>query len=269
MQNDLLPNSQLLSGALNKSSLATAAADQRCCQTDAAAAGSVSADAVATPSPLVRSASSVDSSNLNPSPEIERYIQKLEEELDLVRSKGKLLSQELDLFRQRRLVFWCDRFRNLFDAWNLMNPAFQQLKDDSAMFCGPIQGYRLQPSLSMLRVSFLTYKIKLSRPNLRAILLAPVVDVPLTVGEICLRLFSEKETFLATATVPVSAIKDNKPIEFSFPPIANSDQMILIMRVFVQGVDAPVRIFELRRYALGGFGKLSTKPFAGYIFDRS
>lgn len=198
---------------------------------------------------------------------LEAQLVQAQEELNAVRAKGKLISQELDLFRQRRVVFWSDRFRNTFDAWNLMNQGFQQLKDDSAIFCGDIKGFRLQPSLSLLRVPFLTYRVKLTRSNLKAITLAPIVDVPLTSGEICVRIFSSSGQFLRTSTAPVTAIRDNAPVKLQFPVIENSDKDELVFRVFVQGVDAPVRIFELRRYALGGFGRLSTKPFAGYLFD--
>ncbi|MGH9553312.1 MAG: hypothetical protein ACRD3W_28280, partial [Terriglobales bacterium] len=198
--------------------------------------------------------------------ELRRRVEELENELKQVRMRGKLISQELDLFRQRRVVFWSDRFRNTFDAWNLMNPGFQQLKDDSSIFCGSIKGYRLQPSLSLLRVPFLTYKVRVAQANLCAILLAPVVDIPLTAGEICIRVFAAPDTFLTTASAPISDIRDDLPVKLSFPPIADSDKHELLIRVFVQGVDAPVRIFELRRYALGGFGRLSTRPFAGYEF---
>lgn len=198
---------------------------------------------------------------------LEKETERLESELTLVRGKGKLISQELDLFRQRRVVFWSDRFRNTFDAWNLMNQGFQDLKDDTALFCGSLQGFRLQPSLSLLRVPFLTYKISLKCRSLRGIALAPIVDVPLTSGEICIRIFSAQEQYLRTSTVPVSQIRDDAPVLLEFPAIENSDRQELIFRIFVQGVDAPVRIFEMRRYALGGFGKLSTKPFAGYIFE--
>jgi hypothetical protein len=198
---------------------------------------------------------------------LERQVGSLQNELTQVRAKGKLISQELDLFRQRRVVFWSDRFRNTFDAWNLMNQGFQQLKDDCALFGGSIKGYRLQPSLSLLRVPFLTYRVRLTRPRLRAITVAPIVDVPLTSGEICVRIFSSPENYLCTSAAPVSAIRDDAPIRLEFPTIESSDQHELIFRVFVQGVDAPVRIFEMRRYALGGFGRLSTIPFAGYVFD--
>jgi hypothetical protein len=57
-----------------------------------------------------------------------------------------------------------------------------------------------------------------------------------------------------------------EPVTFDFDPIAESDRMELKMRVYVQGVDAPVRIFELRRYSLGGFGRLKSRPFAGFVF---
>ena len=191
----------------------------------------------------------------------------LELELDGVSNKGKLIAQELDLFRQRRVVFWSDRFRNAFDAWNLMNPNFQQLKDDSAIFHGEIRPLRLQPSLSLLRVPFLSYNFRLNRGGLKGLLLAPVLDVPLQVGELCVRLFSERENLIACASQNVTSMSDEEPVTFEFDPIANSDQIELTMRIYVQGVDAPVRIFELRRYALGGFGRLQSRPFVGYLFD--
>lgn len=193
-------------------------------------------------------------------------IQQLEKELDEVAGKGKLIAQELDLFRQRRLIFWSDRFRNTFDAWNSMSAAFQQLKDDSAIFHGSIKKYRLQPSISLLRVPFLRYTFKLNKPGLCGILLAPVVDVPLHLGELSIRIFAPDDELLASNTVPMSQIHDDRPVLFQFDPIIQSDKTPLIMRVFVQGVDAPVRIFELRRYAFAGFGRLRTHPFAGFIF---
>jgi hypothetical protein len=216
-----------------------------------------------------RKQSSLTNNKSGPSPDaLQARIDELEYELTTVRTKGKLMSQELDLFRQRRVVFWSDRFRNTFDAWNLMNHGFQRLKDDTALFCGDNTGYRLQPSLSLLRVPFLTYRIRLTKSGLTGLLLAPVVDVPLTAGEICVRIFSEQGQCIAMSTATMCAVNDKTPIELTFPAIKDSDQQELTLRVFVQGVDAPVRLFEMRRYALGGFGKLSTKPFFGYMFSR-
>jgi hypothetical protein len=198
---------------------------------------------------------------------LQNRIFELEQELELVRMKGKLLSQEVDLFRQRRIVYWSDRFRNTFDAWNLMNPGFLQLKDDAAIFNGALDGFRLQPSLSLLRVAFLTYRLDLKKPNLKSILLAPVVDVPLTSGEIVIRIFEAPDKFITSSIASIVDVRDDKPLQFDFPVIPNSDKTPLLIRVHVQGVDAPVRIFELRKYGLGGFGRQFTKAFAGFIFD--
>jgi hypothetical protein len=207
---------------------------------------------------------------VDPQAEIEALrlkVAELELELDGVSNKGKLIAQELDLFRQRRVVFWSDRFRNAFDAWNLMNPNFQQLKDDSAMFHGEIQPLRLQPSLSLLRVPFLSYNFKVNRAGLKGIYLAPVLDVPLQVGELCVRLFSDKDNLVACSSKNVTHMSDEEPVLFDFPVIKNSHEIDLTLRVYVQGVDAPVRIFELRRYALAGLGRLQSRPFAGYLFE--
>ncbi|MBI2809924.1 MAG: hypothetical protein HYX67_03720 [Candidatus Melainabacteria bacterium] len=212
--------------------------------------------------PSMPAASSAQSPEL-----LQGRIQELEQELELVRMKGKLLSQEVDLFRQRRIVYWSDRFRNTFDAWNLMNPGFQHLKDDSAIFNGNLKGFRLQPSLSLLRVAFLTYRLDLKKPNLKSILLAPVVDVPLTSGELVIRIFEAPDKFITSSIASIVDVRDDKPLQFDFPTIANSDKTPLLIRVHVQAVDAPVRIFELRKYGLGGFGRQFTKPFAGFVFE--
>jgi hypothetical protein len=197
---------------------------------------------------------------------LQTRIEELEQELAYVSNKGKLIAQELDLFRQRRVVFWSDRFRNTFDAWNLMNQNFQQLKDDSAIFHGGLKKFRLQPSYSLLRVSYLTYSIELNRPNLCGIWLAPVLDVPMQAGEVCIRLFSDPDNLVASSNKSVSTMNDEQPVLFDFPPIEHSDKQKLTLRVYVQGVDAPARVFELRYYALGGFGRLKTRPFAGFVF---
>ena len=76
----------------------------------------------------------------------------------------------------------------------------------------------------------------------------------------------ESKRLLVETSVPVAQISDDGPVAFRFPPLQNSDNE-LIFNIFVQNVDVPVRLLEMRRYALGGFGRLSTVCFAGFIFD--
>ena len=193
-------------------------------------------------------------------------IQSLESELSTVREKSKFIAQELDLFRQRRAIFWSDRFRNTFDAWSLLSQGFQRLKDDTAIFGGDLKGYRLQPSLSMLRVAYLDYRVRLTSKNLTGVLLAPVVEFPLQKGEIVLQIMADNRELLVETSVSVAEISDDNPVVFRFPALADSDTQDFILHVFVQNVDVPVRLLEMRKYALSGFGSLSTKCFGGFIF---
>jgi hypothetical protein len=195
-----------------------------------------------------------------------KEIAELQRELELTREKSKYIARELDLFRQRRAINWSDRFRNTFDAWNLMNKGFQQLKDDTLLFFPGQKLFRLQPSISLLRVPYVSYQVDLKRKNLSGVLLAPVAEVPLVNGEICLQIMGEAQDLLLQCALPITVIRDDAPTEFTFPPIAESGKQKLTLKVFVQGVDAPVRVFEMRRYKLAGFGPLETRSFAGFNF---
>lgn len=195
------------------------------------------------------------------------YIEELESELKTMREKSKYIAQELDLFRQRRAIFWSDRFRNTFDAWSLVSKGFQRLKDDTAIFNGNLSGYRLQPSLSMARVAHLSYKVSLKTANLSGVLLAPVVEMPVHKGEICLQILGSSQELLVEAYAPISDVNDDDATIFRFPALAASKDEELTLKVFIQSVDVPVRLLEMRRYALNGFGGLSTICFAGFIFD--
>lgn len=221
---------------------------------------------------MMAASSSADSSDMkeisvnNPDQTLLKEIAELQKELELTREKSKYIARELDLFRQRRAIFWSDRFRNTFDAWNLMNKGFQQLKDDTFLFYSGQRGFRLQPSISLLRVPYVSYAVDLKRRNLCGVMIAPVAEVPLVNGEICLQILGAKQELIVQSALPITMIKDDAPTVFTFPPIRESDREKLTLKIFVQGVDAPVRVFEMRRYKLNGLGDLETRSFAGFVF---
>jgi hypothetical protein len=191
----------------------------------------------------------------------------LEAKNKMLEERGKLLAQELDVFRQRRLVYWSDRFRNKFDAWHMMHPAFEGLKDDTIIFQGDLKHFRLLPSLNLVRVSSIRYQLNLGRAGLNAILIAPIVDMPSSCGEICLRIIGPTSEVEREVAFPLSDLSEEHPCEFRFPSLGKLSEKELIVHVFVQSVDVPVRIFELRSYPLFGFGRLKRKLFAGYRFE--
>lgn len=190
----------------------------------------------------------------------------LEAKNKTLEERGKLLAQELDIFRQRRLVYWSDRFRNKFDAWHMMHPAFEELKDDTIIFQGDLKKFRLLPSVNLVRVSGMRYQLNLQRPGLNAILIAPIVDMPSTCGEICLRIIGPSAEVAREIAFPLSELSEEHPCEFRFPSLGKLSENELTIHIFVQNVDVPIRIFELRSYPLFGFAKLKRKLFAGYRF---
>lgn len=197
---------------------------------------------------------------------LEDEIRSLSQKNRLLSERGKQLAQELDVFRQRRLVYWSDRFRSRFDAWHLMHPAFEQLKDDTALFQGELKGFRLMPSVNLNRVNCLNYELDLVRPCLKAILFAPVVDMPSDSGEICMRIIGAGSKVLREVSVSLDRVSDSQPCRFEFPSLESHSAQPLSISLFVQNADVPVRIFELRKYPLFGFARIRRKLFCGFEF---
>jgi len=81
-----------------------------------------------------------------------------------------------------------------------------------------------------------------------------------------IELVSPANTIVAQSVMPCSAIDEQVPTRFVFPPIADSHQGRFWLRVFVRDVTGPVRLFEWRKYSLAGLGRLQTRAFCGFIF---
>ena len=190
-----------------------------------------------------------------------------EAELVQIRNQGKSVAAELDSFRHRRIIRWVERFTNRANASDAIAPAFQQLKDDSLIFTKGLAGFLLQPSNNLQRVPFLYYPLNLDRANLRGILLAPILDFPPMGGTLGTEIVSPSNTIVAQATAATNQINITAPTRFDFAPISDSDQGCFWLRVFVRGVDVPVRIFEWRKYSMFGFGRAQTRAFCGFIFE--
>ena len=187
--------------------------------------------------------------------------------VQIIRRKAGSICRELELSRNRRVVRWLDRFFNTCDLRNDISPAFQQLKDDSLIFTKNLIGYRLQSSINLERVPFLQYPLDLDRPNLKGILLAPVLDLPLTQGLLAIEIISPENTIVTQSFIPAVRINDCDPTCFEFSPISNTDQGRFWLRVFVREIDGPLRIFEWRKYPIFGLGPLRTRAFCGFQFE--
>jgi|AGTN01.1.fsa_nt_gi hypothetical protein len=196
----------------------------------------------------------------------EKYL--LQESIKSISERGRQLALELDLFRQRRLVVASDRFRNLFDAWHLMRPEFSRLKDDTMLFGGSLRGFRLMPSVNLMRVPYISYELNLDRPGLSAIFLAPALDFPAEDGELVVRVTSSDGAVnFAESSTTLVGVTDEAPVALRFPAISASDVQPLAVQVSVRASEVPVRVFELCKFPLRGLGRRQTRIFAGFAFD--
>lgn len=187
---------------------------------------------------------------------------------EYTRGKGRQLAQAMQTVRNRRLVRILERtvYRKQ-SQWELLAPAFQQLKDDTVLYAPTLEGYALRASVNLQFVPLLAYRVELKRAGLKGLLLAFVFDFPPETGELGIELVSAAGQILTQVSVAASLVRDDRPVAFSFAPQATSGAGPLELRVFARNVDLPVRVLELQHYPLFGLRHVVTQPFAGYLFE--
>lgn len=181
--------------------------------------------------------------------------------------KAMTLATQLETFRQRRLTRWLARIRPGQDLSAEIDPAFQQLKDDSLLFTPDLRGFRLQPSANLARVPFLAYPLNVQHKNLSGVLLAVSTDLPLKQGEFGIEIVSPAQTIVAQSLIACTEIEEHVPTCLVFSAVPDSDHSELWLRVFVRAATTPIRIFEWQKYVWGGLGYLQTRAFCGFLFE--
>jgi hypothetical protein len=195
--------------------------------------------------------------------------QRMEEATERLKQQAliaRLVARELDAHRNRKATQIADRLFGRGDFSNGLAPAMQRLKDDSLVFLPSLQGYRLQPSINLQRVPYLSYPLMLNSANLSGISLAALLDIYPLEGTLCIQIVTSNEKILAQAAIPANQLAFDTPVAFNFPPIRESGSVNLELRVLARDLDVPVRILEWQRYTLFGLGRLHALPFCGYEF---
>lgn len=187
--------------------------------------------------------------------------------LELAARKGILISHELDSFRHRKLTRLFNRFFDRSNLWNDISPNFQQIKENSLTYNRQLKGYRLQPSINLQRVPFLSYPLDLGRSHLTGILMAPIFDFPPTSGTLGIEIISPSGDRVVQGFLPLSQIDESLPTRFDFPPIQDSNRGRFWLRVFARDLETSVRVLEWRRYSAFGLGKLKRRAFCGFLFQ--
>jgi hypothetical protein len=176
------------------------------------------------------------------------------------------VAAELAGMRRSRLLRVLSRFRRGPDLSPQISLSFQALLDDSALFLGDLRGYRLQPGEDLEPPRAVEYSLRLDRPHLAGLMLAPIIDLPDATGSLGIELTTPGGTTLANARTSLSEIDRHQPVRFVFPPIPATVPRI-VLRVDVRDTTRPVRLFEWRKRRFLGLRRPATRPFCGLIFD--
>lgn len=179
---------------------------------------------------------------------------------------GQNVALQLDEQRRRFVYRLISRLRDRSNLLPNLPPGLQQLVDDSYLFNRNLRGYLLQPGSSLHAVPFIPYHISPGRAGWRGVILAGVLDMPLTEGYIGVEIVSPQQKIVAQSSLTALQIASYLPLKLEFPPLAESADGEFELRVFGRGLDAPFRLLEWRKYRLGGLLSIHRKPFEGLIF---
>jgi hypothetical protein len=180
-------------------------------------------------------------------------------------AKTSALATEVESFRARRVIRWVDRFRRGADLSEYLNPAFQQLQDDSLLFTPNVRDFALRPSENLQTVDFLAYPLGPIHRRLSGLMLAPILTVPLSPGVLGLELVVDGRV-LAQSHVRLEQIDERIPTRFEFPPVVASGDELIWLRVFARDAVRAVRIFEWQRHQWLSWGAPARRAFVGFVF---
>ncbi len=197
---------------------------------------------------------------------IQQQVTHLEQAIGDYQRIGRNVALQLDEQRRRLVFRLIGRLRDRMQLLPSLPPGLQQLVDDSFIFNRKLDGYLLQPGISLHAVPFVPYHLSPGRAGWRGVLLAGVLDMPLGEGYLGVEVVSAQQKIVAQATLPALQVVSYQPIRFEFPALAESTSGEYEIRVFGRNLDAPFRLLEWRKYRLGGLLPTRCKPFIGLIF---
>jgi len=174
--------------------------------------------------------------------------------------KTAALATEVEAFRARRAIRWTDRLKRGRDLRAYLNPAFQQLDDDSLLFTPDLHGCVLRPSENLQTVAFLAYPLGPFRRPLCGLLLAPILTMP--PGALTIEL-QAAGLVIAQSEVPFDRIDERTPTRFDFAPVTAESPVWL--HVSARDSEHPVRLFEWQRRRLSRRAP-EQRAFAGLLF---
>lgn len=111
------------------------------------------------------------------------------------------------------------------------------------MFSNDLRSYLLQPSASLREFGFLEYPLRVRRPFLSGVLLAPIFELQITAGTMAAELCSSSGSVIRKSVRELSSIDPSTPLSFRFDVQVDSSDEDYELRGSIAGADIPVRIY--------------------------
>jgi len=187
------------------------------------------------------------------------------EKADFIQQSADETASEVDQYREHKLIGVIQRLVDRTNLYTDIDSIYGAILDDSLMFNHALNRYILQMSSNLQLVPCHEYQVNWPRQrSLTGILLASVIDVPLTRGMIGVELVSGGR-IIAQVTQSANLVARKGPVQLTFAPPVDIPAGHLIIRIFARDLNAPMRVYEWRRYrALGLI--LRRKIFCGFLF---
>lgn len=182
--------------------------------------------------------------------------------------KAQYLAQELHHIQGRRIVRILGRLTSRVDFRDQIDPAFQQLLDDSLLLSAPLKRFMLRPSRAA-GAAKLSYRFSVDRPGLHAILVAPIFELPNLAGRLVLEIETAQGDRLRRAEVELKKIDEYKPVELRFGPIPDCETQSLVAILHLEHANSTLRCWQWVSNFPLGIGPKKVKPFFGFHFKPS
>ena len=146
------------------------------------------------------------------------------------------------------------------DLWDLVSPAFMQIKNyTKEHFCN-ISRDTLVLGADLSKIPYREYVIPYGLDNLRSISLAIRPLLPAKKGSVGVEVITANQQIVSHVVSPLTNIDHFIPTTFDLPLPLNGLDKGWVLRVFVKNSDVPVTVYELMHYTFF-FRNIRYKPF--------
>jgi processive 1,2-diacylglycerol beta-glucosyltransferase len=150
-------------------------------------------------------------------------------------------------------------------AWEKLGDSFNQIKADTQTLFPHLRGFSLVPGPDLTETPFIGYRVSFKKSGLRGLLVAPVMNLPVTTGSLGIEIVSPQMETLVQTFIYAADLRDYQPALIEFSPLAQTESGFFELRIFARNTDEPITVLELQGYTLGGLGRQKRLPFIGMI----